>query len=58
MASDPEDVEDDNLRVIEKYLEEIERRGSWPETMANYNEKVGVTYLLDWRGGRFGYVSF
>ncbi|WP_246988392.1 glycosyltransferase family 2 protein [Halorientalis marina] len=47
MASDPEDAKEDNIRVIEKHREEIERRGLWSETMANYYEKVGVTYLLD-----------
>ncbi|MFA1610784.1 glycosyltransferase family 2 protein [Halobellus rubicundus] len=47
MASDPADAEDDNNRVIEKHRDEIERRGLESETMANYNEKVGVTYLLD-----------
>lgn len=47
MASDPEDAENDNMRVIEKHREEIERRELWSETIANYNEKVGVTYLLE-----------
>jgi glycosyltransferase involved in cell wall biosynthesis len=50
MASDPADAEDDNMRVIEKHREAIERRGLWSETMANYHEKVGVTYLLDGQG--------
>jgi glycosyltransferase involved in cell wall biosynthesis len=50
MASDPEDAEADNMRVIENHRDEIERRGLWSETMANYNEKVGVTYLLDGQG--------
>lgn len=50
MASNPADAEDDNMQVIEKHREEIKRRGLWSETIANYHEKVGVTYLLDGQG--------
>lgn len=61
MASDPEDAKADNMKVIEKHRHEIEQRGLWSETMANYNQKVGVTYLLDGQGDSardFLYQSF
>lgn len=46
MSSDPADAKEDNMRVIEKHRNEIERRGLWSETMAQYYQKVGATYLL------------
>lgn len=47
MSSDPGEAKTDNMRVIEKHRELIERRGLWSKTMAEYHRKVGVTYLLD-----------
>lgn len=52
MSSDPEDAEHDLMKIRRRYEEDIKEAGMWEESMAEYHEKIGVTYLHDAQPGR------